>query len=115
MPRLDALAAGDGDEPPDWGRVHRTAARHTLDARFDPPSVGVGGDNETVQNAAYGWGERAPYDITNLSVYRQVLDLADLGRSAWIVPGGASGRPGDPHYADQLADWAAHRLRPMHL
>ena len=106
-----------GDELPDWGEVHRTAARHPLHpvagTEFDPPSVGIGGDNETIQNGAYGWAEGSPFDITNLSVYRQVLDFADLEGSGWVIPGGASGRPGDLHYADQLGAWAGHRLVPM--
>jgi penicillin amidase len=81
--------------------------------RLDPPPAGIGGDNETIQNGAYAWGEGAPFDITNLSVYRQVLDFADLDRSGWVIPGGASGRPGDPHHADQLEEWRRHRLLPM--
>jgi penicillin amidase len=101
-----------------WAGVHRTAARHPLHpltgTAFDPPSVGIGGDNETIQNGAYGWTEGTPYAITNLSVYRQVLDFADLSRSGWVVPGGASGRPDNAHYADQLEIWARHRLVPMH-
>lgn len=55
----------------------------------DPPPAGIGGDNETIQNGAYGWGEDAAFDITNLSVYRQVLDFDDLDA------------------------WARHRLVPM--
>ena len=42
-----------------------------------------------------------------------MFDLGDWERSAWIVPLGASGHPESPHYADQSADWAAVRLRPM--
>lgn len=100
-----------------WGEVHRTAARHPLHpvvgAAFDPPSVGIGGDNETIQNGAYGWEPGTAFDITNLSVYRQVLDLADLDSAGWIVPGGASGRPGSAHYADQLDGWRRHALVTM--
>jgi penicillin amidase len=97
-----------------WGEVHRTAARHPLGAGFDPPPAGIGGDNETIQNGAYGWLPGSAFDITNLSVYRQVLDLADLDGSGWVVPGGASGRPGSAHYADQLDVWRRHDLVPMH-
>ena len=50
---------------------------------------------------------------TVTSVARYVFDLGDWERSAWIVPLGASGHPGSPHYADQSADWSATRLRPM--
>jgi penicillin amidase len=43
-------------------------------------------------------------------VARYVWDLADRQRSRWIVPFGASDRPGDPHFADQLPLWATGRL-----
>ncbi|MCI2416948.1 penicillin acylase family protein [Saccharopolyspora sp. K220] len=118
----DALAAAwrqanrSGLRP--WGEVHRTAARHPLHPvvgdEFDPPRVGLGGDNETIQNGAYGWEPGAAFDITNLSVYRQVLDLAELDSSGWVIPGGASGQPGTAHYADQLSSWQRHELVPMH-
>ena len=115
---LSACAAGRDGRPPLWAEVHRTAARHPLypltGTAFDPPDASIGGDNETIQNGAYGWVEGMPYSITNLSVYRQVLDFADLSRSGWIVPGGASGDPDDPHYADQLEIWARHQLVPMY-
>ncbi|GLY75957.1 penicillin acylase family protein [Actinoallomurus iriomotensis] len=117
---LDAAwrqACGDAESPKPWSEVHRTAARHTLHTvagpGLDPPPAGIGGDNETIQNGAYGWREGTPFHITNLSVYRQVLDLADLDGSAWVIPGGASGLPGDRHYADQLEPWTRHRLVPM--
>jgi acyl-homoserine lactone acylase PvdQ len=31
-----------------------------------------------------------------------------------VVPGGVSGLPGTPHYADQLELWRTHRRIPMH-
>ena len=55
----------------------------------------------------------AGFELTLTSVARYVFDLGDWERSAWIVPLGASGHPGSSHYADQSADWAAVRLRPM--
>jgi penicillin amidase len=46
-------------------------------------------------------------------VARYVWDLTDRARSRWIVPFGASGRPGDPHFADQLPRWARGELIPL--
>jgi penicillin amidase len=46
-------------------------------------------------------------------VYRQVVDLADGSSASSVIPGGASGDPADPHFADQLAEWAAGRRIPM--
>jgi penicillin amidase len=101
-----------------WGRLHATRPRHPLaDAcpgaasRLDPPAVAVGGDGDTV-NAA-GYTPAAGFTVTLTSVARYVFDLGDWERSAWVVPLGASGRPGDPHFADQVEAWAACRLFPM--
>jgi penicillin amidase len=101
-----------------WGRVHVTRPAHPLSALFpgtadllDPPSLPAGGDGDTVQAADFV--AAAGYELTLTSVARYAFDLADWERSAWIVPLGASGHPGSPHYADQARDWAAVRLRPM--
>ena len=69
----------------------------------------MGGDADTIQAAAYTWREGAPFDVTLLSVYRQVVDLAAPGAASYVIPGGASGDPAAPHFADQLAEWARYR------
>jgi penicillin amidase len=101
-----------------WGRLHVTGPSHPLSPVFpdhaallDPPSVPSGGDGETVQAAEYV--PAVGFQVALTSVARYVFDLGDWERSAWIVPLGASGHPGSPHYADQAGDWAAVRLRPM--
>ena len=33
--------------------------------------------------------------------------------ATWVIPGGASGDPESPHFADQLPEWAEHRRIPM--
>jgi len=53
------------------------------------------------------------YTVGGTAVTRFVFDLSDWQRSAWVVPLGASGHPGSPHYADQIATWAAVQLYPM--
>jgi len=109
-----------GEDPQrwQWARLHRTAPRHPLVALFpelagwlNPPSVATGGDGDTVQAASISTG--AGYTVGSTSVARFVFDLSDWQRSAWVVPLGASGHPGSPHYADQAATWAAVQLYPM--
>jgi len=75
----------------------------------------MGGDADTIQAAGFGWRQGAPFTVLNLSVYRQVVDLADPSSAGYVVPGGSSGDPANPHFADQLAKWAEHRLVPMSL
>ncbi len=101
-----------------WGRLHLARPRHPLSGVFpeaagllDPPAISVGGDGDTVQAADFV--PAAGFDLSLTSVARYVFDLDNWERSAWIVPLGASGHPGSPHYADQSSDWAAVRLRPM--
>ena len=78
-----------------------------LAERLSPPPVAVGGDGDTVQAASISAG--GGYTVSGTSVTRFVFDLSDWRRSAWVVPLGASGHPGSPHYADQSAAWAAVR------
>ena len=103
-----------------WEVLHRTAPKHTLVGLFpelaellNPPTVGVGGDGDTPQAAAYAGLEGVGFALTNTSVARYCFDLADWDNSGWVVPLGASGHPGSPHYADQVAAWRDVRLLPM--
>jgi penicillin G amidase len=111
-------AAQAGRESWSWGAHHQAIGRHPLSAvagtaGLDLPAVPMGGDSDTVQAGSYGWVEGAPFGVLTLSVYRQVVDLADPAAAEWIIPGGASGRPDSPHYADQLPLWAGCQRAPM--
>lgn len=112
-----------GPDPAEWrwDTNHVLASKHALSGAFpgtngslDPPRVPAGGDSDTVQAAGYGWSGKNDFAITVLSVYRQVVDFA-TGEGSFIVPGGASGDPGSPHFADQLEQWRTHQRVPMHL
>jgi penicillin amidase len=100
-----------------WGDVHQAVLLHPLGAAGGGPgplaSAAMGGDADTIQAAGYGWRADAPFTVTSLSVYRQVVDLADGSSASFVIPGGASGDPADPHFADQLAEWAVGRRIPM--
>ena len=101
-----------------WGRLHRTQPQHTLSPSFpqmagllDPPSYPMGGDGDTPQAAGYSAGQ--PFAITGTSVARYVYDPSDWSQSRWVVPLGASGHPGSPHFADQASVWAEVQMIPM--
>ena len=109
-----------GDEMSEWtwGRVHRTSPRHALSAAFpnlaqelDPPSVGTHGDGFTPLAGSYSAAE--PYIVTSASMVRYVFDTSNWDNSRWVVPLGASGHPGSPHYSDQAETWANVALLPM--
>lgn len=116
----DALAAAwqaavrqGGPDPAEWrwGDAHRAVRVHPLGGQF--PAVPMGGDADTIQAAGFGWVPGTPFTVTSLSVYRQVIDLADPPSASYVIPGGASGDPASPHFADQLALWAQHRRISM--
>jgi penicillin amidase len=116
----DAVAAALGvavppatDEPSGrWGE------RHVLEPvrvpglpAFDLPRVELSGDSNCVL---------ATHSIPGVTdtcargpVARYVWDLTDRAKSRWIVPFGATDRPGDPHFIDQLPLWASGRLIPL--
>ena len=109
-----------GDDPDGWawGELHRTRHAHPLSAAFpeeapllDPPSIAVSGDGETPLQGAYVGDD--PFTAVSVSVARYVYDPHDWRASRWIVPLGASGHPGSPHYADQQETWASVRTLPM--
>ena len=78
---------------------------------LDPPAVRVGGDGDTPRAGSYS--SAGPYVVTGTSVARYVFDLDDWDGSRWVVPLGASGHPGSPHYADQAETWRRVELVPM--
>ena len=106
-----AAVASGGPDPGQWrwGDVHQAARVHPLEDVGPLPRVPMGGDADTIQAAGYGWRSGSPFTVLSLSVYRQVVDLADPGSASYVIPGGASGDPESPHFADQLAEWAVHR------
>lgn len=118
----DQAARMGGANPDDWrwGDHHRLIPRHPLsglDVQWPipmvPEPVPMGGDTDTVQAASYGWRPGSPFGVTGLSVYRQVVDMSDPAAASWVIPGGASGVPGTPHFSDQLSSWSLHERIPM--
>lgn len=109
---------GDDMDSWAWGTVHYTRPQHNLSSSFpelapllNPPSLSMGGDRDTPQSG--GYSTHGPFTVTGTSVGRLVFDVSDWNNSAWIVPLGASGHPGSPHYTDQAPIWGEVKLVPM--
>ena len=72
-----------GPGPLALGDVHRAERRHLLAGQLEltlPAPVRMGGDADTLQASGYGWAPDAGFDVTSLSVYRQVVDLGQVRR-----------------------------------
>ncbi len=108
---------GDDMSTWQWSRLHTTAPIHPLSvlpevgSRLNPPRVPYGGDGDTVQAAAYY--PATGYRIAGTQCYRQIIDLGNFSNSRWVVPLGASGHPGSPHFADQVETWRNNQHIPM--
>lgn len=85
---------------PDWSHYRPVQIRHLahIDA-FSRLDVMAGGCADCV-NALKG---------THGPSWRMVVALDKEPRGYGIYPGGQSGNPGSPHYADFIGDWAAGR------
>jgi penicillin amidase len=99
-----------------WGDHHILVplyepSDHPLVAEPDLGLVRISGDRDCVLATASVPGVTHACSVG--PVARYVWDLADRQQSRWIVPYGASGVPGDPHFADQLPLWATGRLIPV--
>ncbi|MCA1553921.1 MAG: penicillin acylase family protein, partial [Chloroflexi bacterium] len=111
------MLLGDNMDTWQWGRLHATAPVHPLavlpevGAQFNPPRAPYGGDGDTVQAA--GYFSAISYQVQGTQCYRQIVDLADLAHAQWVIPLGASGHPGSPHFADQVAPWSQNGYVPM--
>lgn len=99
-----------------WDRIHNTRVVHPVARAFpehadmlNPPSVGCGGEAETVNCTSW----ESTLGIYHGSVARYVFDLGDWDQSGWIIPLGTSGDPESPHYSDQADTWAHVGLYPM--
>lgn len=103
----------DSEVPATWGDTHVARPVHALaDHGFDAgiPELAVSGDQDAVRTMGSVPGVS---DVaTRGAVARYVWDLDDRTAGGWVVPTGASGRPGR-HYDDQLAPWIEGRLVPI--
>ncbi len=105
-----------------WSEVHVCAPAHPLAVAFpdaaaalNPPSFGLGGDNDTIKVASLSIAPAGRLRVKDVSVYRQVIDFSGTPRMSWSIPGGASGVPGSPHRDDQLEGWRSNKLFPAAL
>lgn len=93
-----------------WGRIRPLTLRHAVGERapfgrvFNLGPFGWGGDANTVGQAAPDPVDPTvnPFFIASL---RMVVDVGNWDENRFALPGGQSGNPLSPHYADLLPFW----------
>jgi penicillin amidase len=99
-----------------WGALHTVRFAHPLArmpglaAMFVAAEHELGGDEQTVMQG--GFDGRDGFEPAVVPSFRFVADLADLDRSAAVLPTGQSGHPASPHWSDQAPLWIGGELRP---
>ena len=114
------LSAKHGPDPAGWAwgavrpltLLHPFGARKPLDRVFNLGPFPWGGDQNTVAQCGADPidPEANPPVIQSL---RMIVDLGTVSESRWVLPGGQSGNPLSPHYADQLPLWRAGEGIPI--
>ena len=117
-----------------WGKLHRIVFEHPLDGPFNVPPAGgafpqplsglagipTDGGLETVDASSHdarGWS--LDDFMFGHGPARQFVAVVShsLARSRWVssLPGGTSGRIGDPHHIDLLPAWLTNESYPQFL
>src|SRR5262249_13027272 len=93
-----------------WGRIHPLTLGHPFAQKklfrriFNLGPFPCGGDPNTINQATgVSLGQRADHGY--IASLRMVADVGDWPQSRLVLPGGQSGNPLSPHYADQLPLW----------
>ena len=101
---------GDDPERWKWGSVRRLALKHplgrnrALGAVFNLPTIPFEGDTNTVSQAGVDPRDPAGNPLVCASI-RMTLDVGNWDDNSFSMPGGQSGNPLSPHYADQFQLW----------
>lgn len=120
---LDALAQRHGTDMAAWrwGAEHIAPLEAQVLSRV--PLVGSlisvatptdGGPYTLNRGATTIDDPETPYADTHGAGYRAVYDLADRGRSRFMIATGQSGNPLSPHWGDLVADWRDGRYLTLH-
>jgi penicillin G amidase len=106
---LDAAPVARGKT---WGQLNSVLVAHPLGsvaALNRGLSLNIGpfprGGSATTVNVSH-YGNSFPATTTDAASQRHVADMGDVdGAGGFILPGGESGLPFDPHYRDQMTMW----------
>ena len=75
-------------------------------------AIPTGGDGMTI-NQADITPHFPPDPVKIIASCRMIMDVGEWDNSLSVLPGGQSGNPTSPHYADGLLDWRDGRYHPF--
>ncbi len=110
---------GDGPGFWEWGRLHTLTVQHVLgqvpalSRVFNRGPFPMPGSASTIPKAEYSF--QKPFAVKVGASVRQIVDLARPDAAYRVLPGGQSGQPFSPHYADQLDLWLQGKYRHVRL
>ena len=114
------LSTRHGPDPAGWawGRIrsltfkHPVSVRKPLERIFDLGPYPWGGDTNTVSPATVSPSHPTANPEAVASM-RMAVDVGEWEQSRFVLPGGQSGNPCSPHYADQMALWLKGDALPI--
>ena len=99
-----------------WGALHQIEFGHPLGRvralapLFNEGPLALPGHAQTIAKGQFHDGDFRVYLGPSM---RQITDLGDPAHAWAILPGGQSGLPASPHYADLIALWRDGRTHPL--
>jgi penicillin amidase len=119
---LTSLTEGYGSDMATWtwGRLHTVTLTHApLGASGIPPveriangaPIALGGDNTTVNNAAFRWN--APFKVWYGTSMRYLVDVGAFDDAQVVLTTGQSGHLLNPHYQDMTPLWRDGAYLPL--
>ena len=100
-----------------WGRLHTVTFRHpmsdggALSKLLDVGPFETSGTQGTLRAANYVFS--APFEVSALSTYRMVVDMANPSLALSTSAGGQSGHPTHENYKRQSELWVADDYHPL--
>ena len=83
-----------------------------LDRLFNIGPFERGGAGDTLNNTGFTYASESYAEVTVASL-REVINLADLDRSQFVITTGESGQPFSRHMADQSELWQRGQYHPL--
>ncbi len=101
-----------------WGEIRPLTFKHSMSVRpalarvFDLGPYPWGGDTNTVSPAPADPAHPTANPVAVASM-RLAIDVGEWEQSRYVLPGGQSGNPYSPHYADQMPLWRKGDALPI--